>query len=140
MPNINRTDDISQQKELLEQALVNTVTGTVYPLWVVSRAQTITDAKSSILGLSGTPTATIGIQRFITGSGNTTIAISGALTQTAYGTSGFQTYSLPAAGSSLLALQKGDLLTVTAGGTNSAVASMLVEVVVQNIQDIKTWY
>lgn len=140
MPNINRTDDISQQKELLEQAIINSVTGTNYPLWVVSRAQTITDAKATALGLSGTPTATLNLQRFIVGVGNTTIAISGALTQSAYGTSGFQTFSLPASGSSLLSLQKGDLLYVTAGGTNAAVASMLVEVVVQNVQDIKTWY
>jgi hypothetical protein len=50
-------------------------------------------------------------------------------------------YSLQAAGSSQLSLQKGDLLVATqGGGTGAASTSTIVEVVVQNIQDIRTWY
>lgn len=137
---INRTKDLSEQKEAVVAQVNNTVTGVDYPVAIIERPLTITDAKCAVLGMSGAPTSTLKIQRFVTGVGNTTIAISGALTHTAYGTSGYLTYSLPAAGSSLLSLQKGDLLVATTGGAASAVVSALIDVVVQNIQDLKTWY
>ena len=137
---INRTFDASEQKDLLNAGVNDTTTGIDYPLMVLPRAMQIQDAKAASLGHSGTPTATLKIQRFITGAGNTVISISGALTHTAYGTSGYQTFSLPASGSSLLDLQKGDLLVATTGGASSAVKSLMVDVVLKNIQDIKSWY
>lgn len=137
---VNRTMDASEQKELINENVNNSTTGVDYPIYVVPRAMNITDAKLSSLGLSGTPTCTLKVQRFIAGSGNTTISISTALTQAAFGTSGYQTFSLPATGSSLLSLQKGDMLTLTTGGAASAVVSMLADIVVQNLQDVRTWY
>lgn len=136
----NRTMDASEQKESCKTVLQATSTGVDYPIAVIQRPVTIVDAKAAVLGMSGTPTSTLKIQRFVAGAGNTTISISGALTHVAYGTSGYQTYSLPAAGSSLLNLQKGDLLVATTGGTNAGLVSKLVDVVVQNVQDFKSWY
>lgn len=137
---VNRTKDTSEQKEGLEAQINTTSTGVDYPIALIECPVLITDAKTACLGLSGTPTSTLKVQRFVAGAGNTTIAISGALTITAYGTSGYLTYSLPAAGSSLLQLQKGDLLVATSGGANSGLVSQLVDVVIQKLQDIKTWY
>lgn len=137
---VNRTLDTSEQKELVQQDLVATSTGVDYVIHKAPRAQTLIDAKATAVGLSGTPTATLKLQRFVVGAGLTTIAISGALTHSAIGTSGTQTFSLPAAGSSLLSLAAGDFLVVTTAGTNAGLAQLLVDVVVQNVQDIKAWY
>lgn len=140
MGNINRTDDLSQQKDLVEYNLVLGATGNDYIVHKAPRNQLITDAKLTSVGLSGTPTSTLKLQRFVVGAGLTTISISGALTVLAIGTSGTQTYSLPAAGSSLLQLAAGDVIVATTGGTNAGTLQSLVQVVVQNIQDIKPWF
>ena len=137
---INRTKDISEQKELIQGNFALAATGKDMILHKAPRAQLITDAKCTAVGLSGTPTATLKLQRFVVGAGLTTISISGALTISAIGTSGTQTFSLPATGSSLLQLAAGDVLVVTTGGTNAGTEQTMVDVVVQNVQDIKAWY
>lgn len=140
MANINRSMDVSEQKDLVEALVKDTVTGKDYILHKAPRAQRITDAKCTVVGMSGAPTATLKLQRFVVGAGLTTISISGALTHTAIGTSGTQTFSLPAAGSSLLELAAGDFLVMTTGASNAAVEQAFASVVVQNLQDIKTWF
>lgn len=140
MPNINRTMDASEQKDLVAAEVTATVTGKDYIIHKAPRAQTITDAKCTVVGMSGAPTSTLKLQRFVVGAGLTTISISGALTHTAIGTSGSQTYSLPATGSSLLALAAGDFVVATSGAANAAVEQMFVDLVVQNVQDIKSWF
>lgn len=140
MANINRTDDVSQQKDLIQQNLGAMATGATFPVHKAPRVQVITDAKFSAVGSSGSPTHTLVLQRFVVGAGLTTITISGALASQNMSTSGSQTFSLPAVGSSLLQLASGDILTVLSGGANSAVANALLDVVVQNVQDIKPWY
>lgn len=139
MPNINRTMDVSEQKDLQPALVAPTVTGKDYVVHRAPRAQTITDAKAIVVGMSGAPTSTLKLQRFVVGAGLTTISISGALTHTAIGTSGAQTYSLPATGSSLLQLSAGDVVVATSGGANAAVEQLMVQLVVQNIQDVKQW-
>lgn len=137
---VNRSMDSSEQQENLKLKVEGTVTGTTYHLQHIPRPMQIQDAKSVCLGLSGTPTAQLAVSRFVVGAGLTTINIGAALTQAALGTSGVQGFSLPAAGSSLLELQAGDVLAVVTGGANSALDQMEVDVVVKNLQDIKSWY
>lgn len=137
---VNRTLDISEQKDLVEANGVAIATGTDYVLHKAPRAQVIADAKHSAIGISGSPTSTLKLMRFVVGAGMTTISISGALAVQAVGTSGTQTYSLPASGSSLLNLQGGDILVATAGGTNAGTAQSLMQVVLTNIADIKPWF
>jgi len=137
---VNRTKDVSEQKDLIVDTVHSgTSTGVTYPIYTAPRAQTITDLRSYCFGLSGAPTSTLKMNRFVSGSGMTVISISGALTLSAFGTSGGQQYSLPAAGSSLLQLQSGDMLFLEQGGSNAAVAKLLTELVVQNVMDIKPW-
>lgn len=136
---INRTKDLSEQKDLVMNAIDDTITGRIYPIYTAPRAQTLVDARNTCLGLSGAPTMSLFLNRFVVGTGAASYAIGGALTASAFGTSGSQQYSLPAVGSSLLALQSGDVITVKAGGANSALTDNMLEMVVQNLADIKAW-
>lgn len=135
----NRTKDLSEQKDLVEVLIDDTITGRIYPIYTAPRAQTLLDARSVCLGLSGAPTMSLFLNRFVVGTGGFSAAIGGALTASAFGTSGAQQYSLPAVGSSLLALQSGDWISVKAGAANAALTDCMVNMVVQNVQDIKGW-
>lgn len=91
-------------------------------------------------GLSGAPTWTFKIDRFIVGAGLTTITgtsfIGQALTVQTIGTSGLQSVSLLSG----LQMNTGDVLKVTSSGANTAVADASVHVVVKALQDIKTYF
>jgi hypothetical protein len=91
------------------------------------------------VGISGSPTSQLAVERFVVGAGLTVFALGGALTHTAIGTSGAQGFSLPAAGNSLLSLAAGDLLTVQTGGANTAAKVLHVTAVVKALQDIKSF-
>ncbi len=136
---INRTLDSSEQKQLVEVLIDDTITGRVYPVYTAPRAQTLTDARNICLGLSAAPTMSLFLNRFVVGTGGISAALGGALTVAAFGTSGAQQYSLPASGSSLLALQSGDWISVKAGGAGAAVTDNMLELVVQNVSDVKAW-
>lgn len=139
MGTINRTKDVSEQKDLVQVLIDDTITARIYPIYTAPRAQTLTDARNFALGLSGAPTMSLFLNRFIVGTGFASYALGGALTVSALGTSGSQQYSLPATGSSLLALQSGDVITVKAGGSNAALTDNMIDLVVQNVADIKAW-
>lgn len=137
---VNRTKDVSEQKEVVQKTFTATVTGKDYVVLNAPHALQLSEAKGIAVGMSGAPTATLKLQRFVVGAGLTTIAISGALTHTAIGTSGAQGFSMPAAGSSLLNLQAGDVLVCTTGGTNAGLEQLNVAVIVKALQDIKTYF
>lgn len=136
---INRTKDVSEQKDLIETLIDDTITGRIYPVYTAPRAQTLLDARNTALGISGAPTMALFLNRFVVGTGGFSAAIGGALTVKSFGTSGSQQYSLPASGSSLLALQSGDWISVVAGAANASMTDNMVQLVVQNIADIKAW-
>lgn len=138
---INRTNDVSEQKEAFVVEVTNPVNQQDILVKLVERACTITDAKVSLLGISGTPNVLLKVLRFAAGTGGSSFAVGTTFPVTAFGTSGALSVSLPATGSTLLNLQKGDALVVVAGGGASAASTALVlDIVVQNIQDIKTWF
>jgi hypothetical protein len=91
-----------------------------------------------LFGVSGSPTYTLAVNRFIAGSGFTTWAVSGAEAPAVFGTSGVlaRGMSLLASGSTLLNLLPNDLLTYTSGASNAA-ASVGIAVVLRPIQDVK---
>lgn len=137
---VNRTLDATEQKQVFEETIVLTATATAYPLLTVPHPMNMTDAKCVAYGLSGAPTGALQVNRFVVGAGATTIAIGGALTHVAYGTSGMQTFSLPALGSTLLALQKGDVIQLLTAGTNAGLLNAQVSLVCQSTQSIKSWF
>jgi anti-sigma factor RsiW len=138
---VNRTLDASEQKEAKVVNVFSPVNGTEVIVGPIERAMTISDVKATLLGISGAPTVHLRGLRFIAGTGGSTFAIGSSFAVTAFGTSGYVSYSLPASGSTLLNLQKGDAIAVIfGGGTGAACTTAAVEIVAQNVQDIKTWY
>lgn len=138
---VNRTMDASEQKEAIKLSVLAPVNASEVLLPPFERNVTISDCKVSLLGISGAPTVFLRGLRFIAGTGGSSFAIGSSFAVTAFGTSGYLSYSLPASGSTLLNLQKGDCISVIfGGGTGAACTTATVELVVQNVADIKTWY
>jgi len=86
-------------------------------------------------GLSGAPQFALNILRWAAGSTTFALGISN-MVLTTFGTSGVQGLSgLPAAGSTLLNLQQGDILQIVTAGTGGA-GQLMLELVVKKTQDI----
>jgi hypothetical protein len=136
---INRALDASEQHELFTFNLGAVATADVRTVFIAPYPQTLKQVRVAALGLSGAPTHKITLNRFVVGAGATAIDITAAAAVPAVGTSGLYTPSLPAAGSSLLNLLAGDYLTVTAAGANTNMLSCTYQLVMQALQDIKTW-
>lgn len=135
---VNRTMDASEQQEafsLTQEALINS---DVMNVKIIERPCTIQQARATCTGISGAPTGQLRVHRFGTG----TYVVGMSFLIPAYGVSGaMAALSLPATGATTLNLLKDDLLYVTVGGgTGAAADAVTVEVVVKNIQDIKSWY
>jgi hypothetical protein len=141
MSNINRTDDISQQKQNYTSGFINVPNLTVLPVATIERGMVITDCKITMHGVSGTPALYLEVYRFQGTTGSASFIIGQSFVCQAYGTSGFLSYSLPAVGSTLLNLMKGDVVVaVQAGGTGAATVVTTIDLICQNLQDVKTWY
>lgn len=138
---VNRTLDASQQQSEYVATYPLTATGVTLQLAAIPYPSTLKNVVVSAIGLSGAPTFDLRVQRFIVGTGVTSIA-GGAttLTATAWGTSGVQSMVLAASGSSLLSLQAKDVLAVAVGGSNTAAANIALGVVIQATQDILSWF
>jgi len=139
---VNRDKDASEQRYVFtsNQSAVVGVSAIVH-LGVAPCAGQLLAVASNAFGLSGSPILGVQIQRFVVGSGLTTIPVNGSslLTVVAYSTSGLQTHSLPASGSTLVQLLKGDDIQLVTSGANTA-ANYVAEAVVQILQDIKSDY
>lgn len=136
---VNRTLDASEQRKSFTCNYAATATGATIPVVMVPFNSTLDAVQLAAFGLSGAPTFDLRIQRFIVGTGLTVIA-GGATTATPpeFGTSGVLTMSLATSGSTLLNLLAGDVLTLTSGGSNTAVKSLSVGICIKAVQDIKT--
>ncbi len=144
MGNINRTDDVSQQQEILTiSAFAPTGTSaiptgsTLYCGVIVPRAMQIQSVQVTAFGVSGAPQALLGCLRF---AGSASFVIGSTALIPAYGTSGYMGYSLQG-GTTALVLQKGDVLVLQQlGGAGAATTGVIMDIVVKNLQDLKTWY
>ncbi len=135
---INRTLDASEQQESYKQTFRTVVNADEVVLATIERAQTIQSVQSTCLGISGAPTGMIRVVRDI----GTTFNVGLTFLIPAVGVSGAMAgLSLPAAGDTRLNLINGDVVSVIfAGGTGAAATSVSIDLVVKNIQDIKSWY
>ncbi len=147
MGNINRTDDVSQQQEILSISYLNTGGGgsaliasgsTLYCSVVVPRAMQIQQVQSTCFGISGAPQVLLGCLRFVNGI---SFVIGTTSLIPAFGVSGYMGVSIGAAGATVLNLQKGDVLVAQQlGGTGAASNATVINIVVKNLQDIKSWF
>lgn len=132
---VNRTLDASQQKDALTFSIPAAGAST-HNFFMVPRPMQLELLKVAGAGLSGAPTVQLQVTRFIAGAGVTTQTIGAALTVTAFGTSGMQGASLPAAGSTLLNLATGDILNVIVA--SGGIGNLLLSPVLKNLQDLRT--
>ncbi len=137
----NRDLDASEQKLEIVANYGAVATTLILPVGNVPWPCTIVGARVAAVGISNAPTGALKINRFIVGSGST-VYLGGftTLTLQAVGTSGLQSVVIAAAGSTALSLQAGDEITYTSAGSNSAVSSLSVSIVVQKTQEIVTHF
>lgn len=164
---LNRTLDVSEQRKVFELTVNTFATGTslyavptgaTYLIGVVPWASTLDVAQLAAYGLSGAPTYQINVDRFITGTGFTTIILATGTSNlaVAFGTSGIGTVGSSLvgvsgmilagfgssiagqSGSTLLNLLANDVLLLRTGGTTAAANSVAVTVVLKPLQDAKT--
>lgn len=152
MGTLNRTLDITEQRKVFGQVYAATATGVTLNVVSVPFASTLEEAQVSAWGLSGAPSYALAINRFITGTGFTTIIVGTGTSNIVaeFGTSGAGSFGtslfgssgmvLAAYGSTLLNLLPNDLLTITTGVANTAVKGLAVSVVLKPIQDVKTHF
>ena len=144
---INRDNDVTEQQEIYSISFLNTGGGgsaliatgsTLYCGVVIPRAMQIQSAQVTCFGISGAPQALLGCLRF---AATASFVIGTTTLIPAYGTSAYLPYSLGAAGSTTLNLQKGDILVMQQlGGSGAASTSTIMNIVCKNIQDLKSWY
>lgn len=147
MANINRTDDGSQKVKVSCVNLGTAVAasaGISYNVFQAPWPCTLLGAYVAASGLSGAPQVQLDVLRF-NGVGGTSLipGVGSTMTVLAYGASfAYQGFSMAASGSTLLALQAGDVVQLAQNfsGGNVAIRDAAVTVVVQPVQDILTQF
>lgn len=140
---INRTLDPSEQRKSFSESYGALATGVTIPVLFVPFNSTLDAMQMAAFGISGSPTVTFAVHRFIVGTGFTTITagFSAAAALGAFGTSGIVASPVAvAAGNTLLNLLAGDVVVASTGGANSAVTGLSVGLTIKAVQDLKTQY
>lgn len=141
---VNRTLDGSEQKRTftctVSSGAGGILNGSTLHAVLVPFAGSISAVSVAATGLSGSPMLTPKIQRFIVGTGVTTIGGWGAtIPLPEWGTSGTIACSLTTAGSTLLNVLPFDVISFTTiGGTGAAFEEFAAAIVIQASQEIKT--
>ena len=143
MSTVIRDLDASEQRRTegaaFQAVALGATTGTTLTCFAVPYPSTLAGILVSAHGASGAPTIDFGIERFIVGTGFTTLTAGfTTLTLTEFATSGMQTVVQVAAGNSLLNLAANDVFVAVGGGADSAVTSLGISVVFKATQDVKT--
>jgi len=137
----NREKGLNEQCDNWDVQTANVGISTLIQLCQVPYSGQLLKVVSSAYSMSGSPIVGLQIQRFIAGSGATTIPLNGSslLTMTAFSTSGILTHAITGVGTSLVQLQSGDQLQAVTSGANTA-ATYAFNSIIQCLQDFKTQY
>jgi hypothetical protein len=141
---LNRTLDVSEQRKVFEVQTGAMATGVTTVVGIVPYPSVLDAAQIVAYGTSGAPTYQLNVDRFIVGTGFTTIILATGSSNTppAFGTSGLGASGMikAADGSTLLNLLANDVLVLTSGGSNAAAKALAVGVVLKPIQDVKVHF
>lgn len=132
----NRDKDVSEQQAVFEGRATAFLTGQTAQLLVVPYQAQVMSAMQSVSGTSGAPLHSLWIQRFVVGSGLTSINIGATLAAANFALSGAQTFTLTSGSTNLL--QAGDVIILSQAASNAAVADVVVGLSLKALQDIKT--
>jgi len=135
---VNRDCDASQQKEVVHENLGAVATGVTRHAFILPFPATLQSVRVSAQGVSNAMQLAIQNTRFIVGTGATAIlmGISNIVLQntSVSGVIGFS--GLAAQGSSLLALQAGDVLTLVSSVASGNATDLAIQLVIKKTQDI----
>lgn len=134
---VNRDMDNTQQCETVVGQVSATTTGATYCMATIPYPAQLIAASQCAVGLSGAPNHSLWIQRFVAGAGVTSINIGASMVSVVFGTSGGQSFTV--SGVSNL-LQTGDLILLSTAAANTAAAHVAVTLVIQALQDIKSYF
>jgi hypothetical protein len=145
---LNRTKDISEQRVVLPFANAATATGVTLTVGVVPWPAVIDCAQMAAWGLSSAPSYELALNRFIVGTGFTTIVLAKGTSNVVaeYGTSGpgaiggLSAMICVSSGSTLAQLLPNDVLTITSGVANSAAKGVAFSIAIRPIQDAKVHF
>lgn len=135
---VNRDLDASQQKELMSAVYPNgTVisTGSTLLVGIVPYPCQIQSARVGTFGVSSTPGCIFQVQR--NASGITLLTIGSTSLIVNLGASGLFGHSgVMAAGTTLLQLQTGDVVSVVTTQANTAAIGLVAQLVLKKLQDV----
>lgn len=141
---VNRDLGHSEQRKNYRTSISALATGVTTIVGTIPCNMNLDAAQAVAFGLSGSPVYLLSVNRFIVGTGFTTIAIGTSFAPVEFGTSGVQgaTFgiSLPIIGSTVTSLLTNDMLILTSGGANSAVKALEVSLVLRPIVDINRYF
>lgn len=130
---VNRDLDQSQQREVVDFVWGALATGVTVGVWIAPFPCTIQAVRHAAYGISGSPLVALHKMRGVTPEA---IGISSIVLQ-AMGTSGSLGFSgLAATGSTLLNLDRGNVVFAVSSGSNSAVTQLQLSLIVKKIEDI----
>lgn len=137
---VNRDLNASEQQHIINADFAAVPTGKTLTLFVAPYPCEVKAVRAASVGVSGSATSQLMICRFV--AAGLTAYTTGwtSLSFTGVGTSGIQTIAQAAAGSTLVQLQAGDWLAASHAGTNAAVDGVTYSVIIQALQDIKTFF
>lgn len=133
---VNRDLDQSQQTSVLSACLVGTATGRTYVLAQIPYPAQLISAQQVVSGLSGAPNHSLWLQRFVVGSGITSIALGMSMASVTVATSGPQGFTVISGLTNLF--QSGDMLMLSTAASNTGAENATVTFVIKALQDIKT--
>ena len=136
---INRTLGDSEQKLDWQCDVSPMVTSQTYALAICPYVNAVLyGAQFSAVGLSGSPSVSLWIQRFIPAVGVTSINIGGSLTLQAWGTSGIQSMTLISQYTNII--NSGDLIMLSSSGSNTAAVQAMVTLTIREMNDTKSHF
>lgn len=135
---INRDLFSSQKREVFQATIAPTITAATYLLCNVPYPATLVNVVQSAVGLSGAPNHSIWLNRFVVGSGITTIIFGNSFVVSAAGTSGVQAFSLALAAT--FPLLANDMLILSTAAANTNAATVTVSIVIQALEDYKSTF
>lgn len=139
---VNRDLDPSQQIVNFQANLVVGSTGygigLTQAVAIMPSAGQLVSAGVACQGLSGAPNLSLWLNRFVVGTGFTSICIGASLVAQSLGTSGGQTFNVGAGVT--WPLQAGDVVTLCMDGSNVAARSVSINLAVKALQDIKSQF
>ena len=112
--------------------------GMTFGVAVVPFPAQLVGAGVGSLGLSGAPNLSLWINRFISGSGFTTICVGASMAAWAFGTSGGQTFNVGAGVT--YPLKAGDNIILSCAGANTAADKITITLALQALEDIRSCF